>query len=84
MIIVKCLFLYLSALKAQGLFQMTILEQISNPYLAFLVLGSSYGLAWRTSIREGRGMIAIVLKILQETIVIADKSIIQIENRLKS
>jgi sulfite exporter TauE/SafE len=48
--IVKCHWLYLSALtSSRATLKMTVLQQISNPYLASLILGLLYGLTFCTS-----------------------------------
>jgi len=50
MVIVKCHCLYLSALtNSRAPLKMTVLQQISNPYLASLILGLLYGLTFCTS-----------------------------------
>jgi len=50
MVIVKCHFFYLSALtSSRAPFKMTVLQQISNPYIASLILGLLYGLTFCTS-----------------------------------
>ena len=50
MVIVKCHCFYLSALtNSRAPIKMTVLQQISNPYLASLILGLLYGLTFCTS-----------------------------------
>lgn len=50
MVIVKCHCFYLSALtNSRFPIKMTVLQQISNPYLASLILGLLYGLTFCTS-----------------------------------
>jgi hypothetical protein len=50
MVIVKCHCFYLFALtNSRAPLKMTVLQQISNPYLASLILGLLYGLTFCTS-----------------------------------